>query len=119
MTETEYTDTQGRRWRRVSSGGGGHTVFAPPSAGTIPPDVVAWLRSQQPEGARGYLSQADDPDALPDVRIRRIAEQLAGMINAGELKKPSDATLATLAMLPMVMLDIAGDVGVLVKEAGA
>lgn len=49
MTETEYTDTQGRRWRRVSSGGGGHTVFAPPSAGTIPPDVVAWLRSQQPD----------------------------------------------------------------------
>ena len=49
MTDTEHTDTQGRVWRRMSSGGGGQTVFAPPGAGTIPPDVVAWLRSHHPD----------------------------------------------------------------------
>ena len=49
MTDDQFTDTQGRRWRRVSSGGGGHTVFAPAGAGTIPPDVVAWVRSQHPD----------------------------------------------------------------------
>ena len=49
MTDDQFTDSQGRVWRRVSSGGGGHTVFAPAGAGTIPPDVVARFPRPDPD----------------------------------------------------------------------
>jgi len=51
-----------------------------------------------------------DDAAEPDQRIKAIAEQLHGMLAAGELENPSSETLRTMAMLPMLLLDISGEV---------
>jgi hypothetical protein len=51
-----------------------------------------------------------DDAAEPDQRIKAIAEQLHGMLAAGELENPSSEMLRTMAMLPMLLLDISGEV---------
>jgi len=63
--------------------------------------------------AHTYLNHPDDPDDHPDIRAVRCAEQLAGMLAAGELDALPDDTRRVIAQLPMVLLDIAGDVRVL------
>jgi len=63
--------------------------------------------------AHTYLNRPDDPGDHPDIRATRCAEQLAGMLAAGELNALPDDTRRLIAQLPMVLLDIAGDVRVL------
>jgi len=63
--------------------------------------------------AADYLALPDDPADHPDIRAVRCAEQLAGMLAAGELDALPDDTRRLLTQLPMVLLDIAGDVRVL------
>ena len=64
-------------------------------------------------GAADYLAMPDDPADHPDLRAVRCAEQLAGMLAAGELDALPADTRRLIAQLPMVMLDIAGDVRVM------
>lgn len=52
----------------------------------------------------------DDPEAAPDRRLTVMAEQLAGMANAGELNALADDTRRAFADMQMVLLDIAGAV---------
>ena len=84
MTDTEHTDTQGRVWRRMSSGGGGQTVFAPPGAGTIPPDVVAWLRLGEPVFAppRAETFPPDEPTTADSCAALHAATTEAGIAQA-------------------------------------
>jgi hypothetical protein len=63
--------------------------------------------------AHTYLSHPDDPADHPDIRAVRCAEQLAGMLAAGELDALPDDTRRLIAQLPLVLLDIAGDVRML------
>ena len=63
--------------------------------------------------AADFLALPDDPADHPDLRAVRCAEQLAGMLAAGELDALPADTRRLIAQLPMVMLDIAGDVRVL------
>lgn len=63
--------------------------------------------------AADALALPDDPVDHPDIRAVRCAEQLAGMLAAGELDALPDDTRRMIAQLPMVLLDIAGDVRVL------
>lgn len=51
-----------------------------------------------------------DDTASPDARLRAVAEQIAHMSQAGELDGLAQDTRAALAMFPMLMLSIAGDV---------
>jgi len=63
--------------------------------------------------AHTYLNHPDDPADHPDIRAVRCAEQLAGMLAAGELDALPNDTRRLIAQLPMVLLDIAGDVRML------
>jgi len=63
--------------------------------------------------AHTYLNHPDDPADHPDIRATRCAEHLAGMLAAGELDALPDDTRRVIAQLPLVLLDIAGDVRVL------
>jgi hypothetical protein len=63
--------------------------------------------------AADFLSHPDDPADHPDIRATRCAEQLAGMLAAGEMDALPDDTRRMIAQLPLVLLDIAGDVRVL------
>ena len=56
------------------------------------------------------LSHTFDDAAEPDQRLRVIAEQLAGMIDAGEIAGTDDDARRALAMLPMLLRDIVVEV---------
>lgn len=68
--------------------------------------------------AADFLALPDNPDDHPDIRATRMAEQLAGMLAAGELDALPDDTRAILAQMPMALLDMAGNVRVLRLGAG-
>lgn len=75
---------------------------------TLPPTDMEKVRT-----AADFLALPDDPADHPDIRATRMAEQLAGMLAAGELDSLSPDTRAILAQMPMALLDVAGDVRVL------
>lgn len=62
------------------------------------------------------LLPPDDPDAPPARRITVIANQLSGMVKAGELKALPEDTRRALATLPICLLDIAGVVDALERR---
>lgn len=61
----------------------------------------------------------DAPDAPLDRRLMIIAEQIAGMANAGELNTLESDTRRDLEALPMALLDIAGGVANPARAKGA
>jgi hypothetical protein len=63
--------------------------------------------------AADFLALPDDPDDHPDIRATRMAEHLAGMLATGELDTLPPDTRAALALMPMALLDMAGDVRVM------
>lgn len=52
----------------------------------------------------------DDDETSPAYRLRRCADQLAAMSAAGELDALPDDTRGLIDQLPLIMLDIAGQV---------
>ncbi len=53
---------------------------------------------------------AFDDVVEPHLRLKAIAEQLQGMVTAGELEALPADTQRTLGVLPMLLLDISGEV---------